>query len=383
MFQKIVKSIGSISFIALLSATSTYAAETPVNISNRLHPNEVSSYYQPDGVTLTTQQGQILYDYQGNKKADPASLSKMMTLYLVYEAIDSGKLKLNDTVKIKAQYAQLSKAPNLTSVPLQTGQIYTIDQLIIQAALPSSNAAALILGEKVSGNTSAFTDKMNQQAQIFNMYNTHFVNPAGAQNNLLGQCAPSRYRNQIYPTSTSKDMTILAHELIAKHPEILKVTQMLQDTQKGYTFTNTNLSLRTQPLYLPGTDGLKTGTSDKGYNITLTNKLNHLRLNETVMNVKPYGDGYARYSRNKIGNHIIQYYRQQYEYKKVLSKGKHTIGNRTYEVKKDLYDTVPKDRKKWQIKVNNNNQAYVSYKRSFLPNTSSPKVAVEKKWNLY
>ncbi len=136
MFQKIVKSIGSISFIALLSATSAHAAETPVNISNRIQPNGVSSYYQPDGVTLTTQQGQILYDYQGNKKADPASLSKMMTLYLVYEAIDSGKLKLNDTVKIKAQYAQLSTAPNLTSVPLQTRQVYTIDQLIKQTALP-------------------------------------------------------------------------------------------------------------------------------------------------------------------------------------------------------------------------------------------------------
>lgn len=383
MFQKIVKSIGSISFIALLSATSAHAAETPVNISNRVQPNGVSSYYQPDGVTLTTQQGQILYDYQGNKKADPASLSKMMTLYLVYDAIDSGKLKLNDTVKIKAQYAQLSRVPNLTSVPLQTGQVYTIDQLIKQTALPSSNTAALILGEKVSGNTSTFTDKMNQQAQIFKMYNTHFVNPAGAQNNLLGQCAPARYRNQIYPTSTSKDMTILAHELIAKHPEILKVTQLPQDTQKGYTFTNTNLSLKNQPLYLPGTDGLKTGTSDKGYNITLTNKLNNLRVNETVLNVKPYGDYNAKYSRNRIANNIIRYYRQQYEYKKVLSKGKQTIGKQTYEVKKDLYDIVPKDRKKWTIKVDNNNQAYVSYNRYFLPNTSAPKVSVEKKWNLF
>ncbi len=67
----------------------------------------------------------------------------------------------------------------------------------------------------------------------------------------------------------------------------------------------------------------------------------------------------------------------------MLSKGKHTIGKRTYEVKKDLYDTVPKDSKKWTIKVDNNNQAYVSYNRYFLPNTSAPKVAVEKKWNLF
>ncbi|MCJ1655374.1 penicillin-binding protein PBP4 [Staphylococcus sp. NRL 21/187] len=375
--------MGSIGFIALLSSTSAHATETPVNISNQLHPHEVSSIYQPDGVTLTTQQGQVLYDYQGNKKVDPASLSKMMTLYLTYEAIDNGKLKLSDTIKVTKKFNHLSNMPNLSSVPLRQGQTYTIEELIKQTALASSNAAAIILGEKVSGNTSTFTDKMNQQAKIFNMDNSHFINPAGAQNNLLGEFTPSKYKKQDYPTSTAKDMTILAHELIAQHPELLKVTQLSQDTQKGNTFTSTNLSLKHQPLYLRGTDGLKTGTSDKGYNITLTNNLNHLRLNETVMNVKPYGNDNAKYNRNKIGNHIIQYYRQQYEYKKVLSKGKHTIGDHTYEVKKDLYDTVPKDSKKWTIKVNKNNQAFVSYKRDFLPNTSYPKVVVEKKWKLF
>ena len=383
MFGKFVKGIGIITTISLLHTSISDASESPVTIANKEKNSSISTKYQPSGVMLTTDQGQILYNYRGNNQVDPASMSKMMTLYLTYEAIENGKLKLNDKVKITNKYATMSNLPNLSSVSLKQGQTYTIEELIKQTTLASSNAAAMILGEKVSGDNNTFTNKMNQQAKSFNMTNTNFVNPAGAQNSLLDQYAPSKFKKQDFPKSTAKDMNLLMQALIKKYPQILQISKLPRDTQRGNTFKSTNLSLKGQPLYLPGTDGLKTGTSNKGYNIALTNKQDQLRLNETLMNVKPFGDVKAKYNRNRIGNHIIKQYRQKYEYKKVLTEGDHEIDGNKYHVKKDLYDVVPKDKSKWHLAINSKGKVYVHYYRDFLPGSHYPRVAADKKWKWF
>ncbi|MCH4460933.1 penicillin-binding protein PBP4 [Staphylococcus haemolyticus] len=383
MFGKFVKGIGIITTISLLHTSISDASESPVTIANKEKNSSISTKYQPSGVMLTTDQGQILYNYRGNNQIDPASMSKMMALYLTYEAIENGKLKLNDKVKITNKYATMSNLPNLSSVSLKQGQTYTIEELIKQTTLASSNAAAMILGEKVSGDNNTFTNKMNQQAKSFNMTNTNFVNPAGAQNSLLDQYAPSKFKKQDFPKSTAKDMNLLMQALIKKYPQILQISKLPRDTQRGNTFKSTNLSLKGQPLYLPGTDGLKTGTSNKGYNIALTNKQDQLRLNETIMNVKPFGDVNAKYNRNRIGNQIIKQYRQKYEYKKVLTEGDHEIGGKKYHVKKDLYDVVPKDKSKWHLAINSKGKVYVHYYRDFLPGSQYPRVAADKKWKWF
>ena len=383
MFGKFVKGIGIITTISLLHTSISDASESPVTIANKEKTSSISTKYQPSGVMLTTDQGQILYNYRGNNQVDPASMSKMMTLYLTYEAIENGKLKLNDKVKITNKYATMSNLPNLSSVSLKQGQTYTIEELIKQTTLASSNAAAMILGEKVSGDNNTFTNKMNQQAKSFNMTNTNFVNPAGAQNSLLDQYAPSKFKKQDFPKSTAKDMNLLMQALIKKYPQILQISKLTRDTQRGNTFKSTNLSLKGQPLYLPGTDGLKTGTSNKGYNIALTNKQDQLRLNETIMNVKPFGDVNAKYNRNRIGNQIIKQYRQKYEYKKVLTEGDHEIDGNKYHVKKDLYDVVPKDKSKWHLAINSKGKVYVHYYRDFLPGSHYPRVAADKKWKWF
>ncbi|KAA2275602.1 penicillin-binding protein PBP4 [Staphylococcus haemolyticus] len=383
MFGKFVKGIGIIATISLLHTSISDASESPVTIANKEKNSNISTKYQPSGVMLTTDQGQILYNYRGNNQVDPASMSKMMTLYLTYEAIENGKLKLNDKVKITNKFATMSNLPNLSSVSLKQGQTYTIEELIKQTTLASSNAAAMILGEKVSGDNNTFTNKMNQQAKSFNMTNTNFVNPAGAQNSLLDQYAPSKFKKQDFPKSTAKDMNLLMQALIKKYPQILQISKLPRDTQRGNTFKSTNLSLKGQPLYLPGTDGLKTGTSNKGYNIALTNKQDQLRLNETIMNVKPFGDVNAKYNRNRIGNQIIKQYRQKYEYKKVLTEGDHEIDGKKYHVKKDLYDVVPKDKSKWHLAINSKGKVYVHYYRDFLPGSHYPRVAADKKWKWF
>ena len=110
MFLKVTQSIGILSLFTLLELQSLMQQKHLLILQIKESNVAVSSNYEPDGVTLTTQQGQILYNFQGNKEADPASLSKMMTIYLTLEAVHQGKLKLDDKVKITSAYDQLSKS---------------------------------------------------------------------------------------------------------------------------------------------------------------------------------------------------------------------------------------------------------------------------------
>lgn len=378
MFKRILSTTGAIGLTSMLITAQSYAVEKPTPLVNKKEKAHISTQYEPQSLTLTTNQGQVLYNYHENKKVDPASLTKMMTMYLTLDAVKSGKIHLNDKIHITSKQAQLSQKANLSSVPLTAGQTFTVRDILNQTALASSNAAALILGEKVSGSTSTFTDKMNQQAKSFQMKNTHYTSPAGADTKLLGSSAPQKYKNQGKTTSTSKDMNIMMYHMIKEHPEILKTTIKKSDTQKGQSFESTNLSLKGQPKYYKGTDGLKTGTSDSGYSLALTNKQQGLRLNETILDVKPYPSESSKLNRNEIANDMMKYYRQQYEYKKVLSKGEHKINDKKYHVKKDLYDVVPKH-KKWYIGINDKGEAYVHYQRHYLNDASYPSVKVEKK----
>lgn len=120
---------------------------------------------QLESMMVTTQSGQILYDQDSDLKTDPASLTKMMTVYLTLDAIENGKVKKDQSVKIDDTYESMSTIPMLSNVPLKRGDSYTIDQLVLQTLLKSSNAATLVLGDQISGSTSKFVDAMNQKAK--------------------------------------------------------------------------------------------------------------------------------------------------------------------------------------------------------------------------
>ena len=152
--------------------------------------------YKPESVSVITQTGQILYQSNDDKVTDPASLTKMMTMYLTFDAIENGDIKASDKIQITPDYEKMSELPNLASVPLEAEQAYTIDQFLRQITLESSNAATLILGEKIAGSTSRFTNQMNDKAKKIGMEHTHFVNPTGADNQLLHQYAPEKYKKE-------------------------------------------------------------------------------------------------------------------------------------------------------------------------------------------
>ncbi len=335
--------------------------------------------YKPESVSVITQTGQILYQFNDDKVTDPASLTKMMTMYLTFDAIENGDIKASDKIQITPDYEKMSELPNLASVPLEAEQAYTIDQFLRQITLESSNAATLILGEKIAGSTSRFTNQMNDKAKKIGMEHTHFVNPTGADNQLLHQYAPEKYKKERKTQTTSQDMTILMQHLLKDHPEVLTYSSKTKDNQFDTELKTKNLSLKGQQFDLKGADGLKTGTSDEGYSLALTSKRDGLRLNEAILNVKPFPSNKAKNERHKIANKHINKQFDKYEYRKVLSEGKHEINDKTYHVKNDLYDVVPKKMKNVKLNVDKKGKAYVSYKRQFIKGTHAPKVDVSLK----
>ena len=135
---------------------------TPTQAANQYGYN-VTDNYQPEGAVNIAQTGQILYQYNADKDWYPASMSKLMTMYLTLEAVNRGDLSLDDKVKITDKHYSMSTLPELSNTKLYPGETYTIKELLQITVSNSSNAAALILGQEVSGNLSDFTDAMNKK----------------------------------------------------------------------------------------------------------------------------------------------------------------------------------------------------------------------------
>ncbi|EKC81833.1 penicillin-binding protein PBP4 [Staphylococcus epidermidis] len=335
---------------------------------------DLSEQYNPKGMIVTNSNGQILYNYHGNTSGDPASMTKLMTLYLTFDALEKNQIRKNQTIKMTDGDEKVSTLPNLSTFKLKKGQNYTVDEIIKQMTLASSNPATLILGRTIYGDTSKFTDHMNEKAKSIGMTHTHFTNPSGAPNELLKPYAPTKYQDESKTKTTSEDMSILVRSLLKKHPDVLQYTKLTQGKQYNQSFETTNLSLKGEPEDYKGTDGLKTGTSDEGYSLALTNNQNNLRLNAILLDVNPFPSETTKHVRNQIANHMIDDLRKEYVYKKVVDKGVHKIDGKKVKIKKALYDTVPKDENKWNLKMNDQDQVYVSYPRHFIKGSHVPKV---------
>lgn len=381
MWTKFLKVMMVFTMLQLL-LVGTVEAETASYEIAKKHEPQASKDYQPESAMTTTQTGQILYDFNGEQTLYPASVVKMMTFYLVYDAIDKGELNLSDNVKITAEHQGVAQLPNVSTHPIIAGQTFTIEELLQQAIMVSSNAATMVLAEKVSGDTSTFTQQMNDKARAFNMKDTYFTNPTGLDNAWLHQYAPQEFTDVGKPTSSAYDLSILAIRLVNDHPEILDITKQRMLNQEGGMQRTTNYSLPGEANGMSGVDGLKTGTSDEAYHFMMTAKQQHLRLQTAVLHVAPFNDNNAKHARHIIANGVTQEMFDQYTYKKVLSKGEHRIHDKKYEVKQDLYDVVPK-----KMKLSDKNfkideekgRISLKYERQFLEGYQAPSVKIEKK----
>lgn len=329
----------------LLTANIAFAAR-PAEIARQQGMDITDNYNPKSTIVIAEKNGQVLYEDSANTISPAASMSKLMTLYLLFEEMEKGKITLDTKVTVNEKYWTIARLAMLSNNVFQRDSVYKVSDLIQLAVTPSSNSATYMLANLVDKDDSDFVDRMNKKAKELQMKNTHFLNPVGAPNNMLLQYKPARYQSDGDNLTSARDFAILSQHLISEHPEILKFTKKTFVTVKPGTkdeesFHTYNHSLEGAKIPFKGTDGLKTGSSDTaGFNVTVTAKQNNMRVVAVIMGVQHWLDPEAEFNRNKMANAVMQQVFNQYEYKKLLSKGKQKLNGKDYYIHKDLYDIV-------------------------------------------
>ena len=212
--------------------------------------------------------GTVLSEQNADEMLAPASVTKVMTLLLVMEALDSGKIQLTDTVTT----SETAAAKGGSQVFLKVGEQMTVEDMLKSVAVSSANDCACALAEHLCGSEAAFVDQMNARALELGMNNTHFVNCTGLDDD------PNAKEHR----TTARDIAIMSRQLLKYHPDITKYTTIWMDTIRGGTFglSNTNKLVR----FYPGATGLKTGfTSGAGYCLSASAEKEGLGLIAVVM----------------------------------------------------------------------------------------------------
>jgi len=235
-------------------------------------------------ILVDADNGRVLYEKNADVVLGVASMSKMMTEYLVLDAIDQGKISWDHSVKISEYVHKLSAAPGLSNVGLTQGENYTVEELYEAMAIFSGNAATVALAELIGGTEKNFVEMMNKKAEELDLKDYKFVNSSGLKNSsLLGSHpigAPNE-ENVMSARATAK----LAFGLLKDYPEVLDTaSQPRLEFRDGRTYDNFNFMLPGLIYEYEGVDGLKTGSTDfAGYGFTATAKKDDRRFISVVI----------------------------------------------------------------------------------------------------
>ncbi len=216
-------------------------------------------------VLMEMSSGEILLSKNPDEKLPPASITKIMTMLLVMEALDSGKIKLDDIVTTSKN----ASSKGGSQIWLKEGEQMTVNDMLKATAIGSANDACTALGEHIAGGETEFVAMMNKRAKELGMNNTNFENPSG-----LDDTTENHY-------STARDVAIMSCELM-KHEKIKEYTTVWMDSlRNGETeLVNTNRLVR----FYEGTTGVKTGTTSKaGYCVSASAKRDGMELVAVVL----------------------------------------------------------------------------------------------------
>jgi serine-type D-Ala-D-Ala carboxypeptidase (penicillin-binding protein 5/6) len=316
--------------------------------------------------------GKVIFEKNSHEKLAPASVTKIMTMLLAMEAVDSGKIKLHD--KITA--SENAKKMGGSSMLLDTGEIRTVEEILKGIAIASGNDAAVAMGEYLAGSEESFVKLMNERAKALGMNDTSFKNCTGLS-------APGH-------ETSAYDISIMSRELL-KHPTILKYSGTYMETisegrKSPIGLVNHNKLVR----FFTGCDGLKTGfTSEAKYCISATAVRDGVRMLSVIMGSPTYK------VRNKDASMLMNYGFSKYESKKIINKDEdlekiwiNKQGDKFF-MAKAKYDlaiitergTDSKISKKFTLNIDDNKKEYkkgevVGYCEVYINDTFADKVAI-------
>ncbi len=222
--------------------------------------------------------GTVLQEQNAHQPLAPASVTKVMTMLLIMEAIDTGRISWEDTVTA----SEAAAAKGGSQIYLKVGETMSVADMVKSIAVSSANDCACAMAEHIAGSEEAFVQKMNQRAQELGMQDTHFVNCTGLDDSE----AAKEHLTSAY------DIAVMSRQLLKYHPDIKKYTTIWMDTVRGGTFglSNTNKLVR----FYPGATGLKTGfTSQAGYCLSASAQRDGLELIAVVMGCESSKERFA------------------------------------------------------------------------------------------
>jgi len=240
----------------LLSALPVHVGAVELNVAGK------------SVLLMDIETGTVLYEQNAHERLAPASVTKVMTMLLIMEAIDGGRIGWDDTVIA----SEAAAAKGGSQIYLKVGETMSVSDMVKSIAVSSANDCACAMAEHIAGSESAFVDMMNARAAELGMRDTHFVNCTGLDD---GEEA----KNHL---TSAYDIALMSRELMKNHPDITKFTTIWMDTVRGGAFglSNTNKLVR----FYPGATGLKTGfTSGAGYCLSATAEREGMELIAVVM----------------------------------------------------------------------------------------------------
>ena len=270
-------------------------------------------------IAIEANTGKILYEKDATQPVEIASITKLITVYLVYEAIEQGKISLTTPVEISDYPYQLTTNSEASNVPLDARN-YTVEELLEVTLVSSANSAAIALAEKVAGSEKDFVDMMKAKLQEWGIQDATLVNSTGLNNETLG--------DNIYPGSkkddenklSAYDVAVVARNLILKYPQVLEITKKPSSTFAGMTITSTNYMLEDMPAYRGGIDGLKTGTTVKsGDSFVGTTEEKGMRIITVVLNANTQaGNPYSRFTAT---SNLLDYISSNFALQTIIKQG--------------------------------------------------------------
>ena len=222
--------------------------------------------------------GTVLYEQNAHERLAPASVTKVMTMLLIMEAVDSGKIGWNDTVIA----SEAAAAKGGSQIYLKVGESMSVTDMVKSIAVSSANDCACAMAEHIAGSEAAFVQMMNSRAAELGMNDTHFVNCTGLDDD----------ENAKEHLTSAYDIALMSRELMKNHPDIQKFTTIWMDTVRNGEFglSNTNKLVR----FYPGATGLKTGfTSSAGYCLSATAQRDGFALVAVVMGCETSQDRFG------------------------------------------------------------------------------------------
>lgn len=291
-------------------------------------------------IAVDANSGKILYTQNSDEVLAIASITKLLSVYLVYEEIESGNLSWDERLPISDYQRNLSQDPDLSNIPIAEDMPYTVGDAVTASLISSANSLTSALAEHIAGTEVAFVDMMQDKLSEWGIEDALLVSASGLSNEYIQGDYYSNTKEDDENMMSAQDVAIIAQHLVTDYPEILEITSqpsavLFEGTDQEFTIWNSNNMLPGYPYETPGVIGLKTGTSPLAEAcFTGFVEKNGTQIITVVLGVDEEHDRFEETGA------LIDYLDDTWTYQTVIKKGE-SPSVASIETKNSKYKTVP------------------------------------------